>query len=54
MARTAEGWSLCLSLPSGRYSYLLVIDGDSRQLDPSALLWEDNGFGTRNSVLIVD
>jgi 1,4-alpha-glucan branching enzyme len=54
MSRSTDAWRLCLPLSPGRYSYLLVIDGQSWQLDPGASLWEDNGFGTRNSVLIVE
>jgi 1,4-alpha-glucan branching enzyme len=54
MARSADDWTLCLSLPPGRYSYMLVIDDHIWQLAPGAALWEDNGFGSRNSVLIVD
>jgi 1,4-alpha-glucan branching enzyme len=54
MAPSAQGWTLCLSLPAGRYSYVLVVDAQEWQLDPGAVLWEDNGFGSKNSVLIVD
>jgi 1,4-alpha-glucan branching enzyme len=54
MSRSTDHWRLCLPLPPGRYSYLMVIDEQSWQLDPGAVLWEDNGFGTKNSVLIVE
>ena len=54
MSRSADDWALCLPLSAGRYAYLLVIDDQSWQLDPGAVLWEDNGFGSKNSVLIVE
>jgi len=47
-------WTLKLSLPPGRYQYLFLIDGRIWKLDPGAPLTEDNGFGTKNSVLIVE
>jgi 1,4-alpha-glucan branching enzyme len=46
-------WSLRLSLPPGRYRYMFVVDGAGWVADPAALASEDDGFGRRNSLLIV-
>jgi hypothetical protein len=54
MQREGDKWILLLSLPRGRYSYVFVLDGTARQADPGAVLDEDNGFGGKNSVLIVE
>lgn len=54
MTKTGESWSLDLKLAPGRYQYLFVIDGQVWRPDPGAFLNESNGFGGKNSVLIVD
>lgn len=54
MQREGDKWTTHLSLPRGRYSYVFVLDGTTRQADPGAVLDEDNGFGGKNSVLIVE
>lgn len=54
MRRIGSAWVLDLNLPSGRYEYLLVLDGERWHPDPRAAISTDSGFGTRNSVLIVE
>jgi hypothetical protein len=46
-------WSLGLSLPEGRYEYGFLVDGQRVIPDPRALIYQDDGFGNRNSVLIL-
>ena len=54
MKKTKDIWTLTVSLPTGRYQYLFVIDDRRWETDPEALLTEDSGFGTKNSVLVVE
>jgi len=54
MLRSGDGWSVRIVLAPGRYSYAFVTDKVHWQPDPAAVLKEDNGFGTENSVLIVE
>ncbi len=54
MKKTKSIWALTVSLPPGRYQYLFVIDDRRWETDPEALLTEDSGFGTKNSVLTVE
>jgi hypothetical protein len=54
MTRSGDVWSVGVSLPPGRYPYLLIVDGRNWREDPGCVLVEDNGFGTKNSVLIVE
>ncbi len=41
-----------LALPPGRHEYQFIVDG-AWQADPAAALSDDDGFGQRNSVLIL-
>ena len=54
MIRAGDAWSFVTSLPPGRYQYAFVIDGRIWREDPGAVLNEDDGFGMKNSVLIVE
>lgn len=54
MVRDGNTWSRVVPLPPGRYQYVFVIDGHRWKPDPGALITEETGFGTRNSVLIVE
>lgn len=45
-------WSKILMLPSGRYEYKFLVDGEWQE-DPEASLRNVNCFGSHNSVLIV-
>ncbi len=54
LVNKGKDWSTELWLTPGRYQYLFVIDDRLWKPDPNASLREDNGFGTENSVFIVD
>jgi len=54
MIREGNTWSAVVLLPPGRYAYGFLIDGDTWQADPGAALSEESGFGTNNSILIVE
>ena len=46
-------WSIMKQLPPGRYEYKYVVDRNSWFKDPNALETVDDGYGGKNSVLIV-
>ena len=46
-------WSIVKPLSAGRYEYKFVIDRNSWSEDPNALESVDDGYGGKNSVLIV-
>jgi len=46
-------WSIVKELSSGRYEYKFVVDRNSWVTDPNALETVDDGYGGKNSVLIV-
>jgi hypothetical protein len=52
-ANDQTSWSLVLNLPAGRYEYAFVVDGGKIVPDPGADLYQDDGFGSRNAVMIV-
>lgn len=54
MNRDGDRWTHRLSLPPGKYDYLLVLDDEKWVLDPGAAFIDDNGFGGANSILIVE
>ena len=54
MSRSGNVWSVSLLLPPGRYQYLFIVDGHSWREDPGGVLAEDDGFGAKNSVLILE
>jgi len=47
-------WSLVKPLEPGRYQYKFVIDRNTWIKDPNAFETTDDGYGSKNSVLIVD
>jgi hypothetical protein len=47
-------WITSVSLRKGRYEYAFLVDGEKVVSDPNALVYLDDGFGNKNSVLIVD
>jgi hypothetical protein len=54
LQKTVEGrWELTLSLAPGRYSYRFLIDQKKQVLDPSTVLTEPDGYGGKNSVVVV-
>jgi len=46
-------WGLTIWLPEGRHEYAFIIDGKRVVPDPGAALNQDDGFGSKSSVLIV-
>ena len=46
-------WKLTLNLPEGRYEYAFLIDGKRVIPDPRASLYQNDGFGNQNAVLIL-
>jgi len=46
-------WILESSLPPGNHEYSFLIDGNKIQLDPRAPMIRDDGFGNRNSMILV-
>ena len=46
-------WSLTIRLPEGRYEYAFLVDGQRILPDPEASLYQDDGFGNENSVMIL-
>ncbi|MEW5723440.1 MAG: isoamylase early set domain-containing protein [Thermodesulfobacteriota bacterium] len=46
-------WELEVNLPAGRYEYQFLIDGKTPVPDPRAEFTMDDGFGHKNSVIIV-
>jgi hypothetical protein len=52
MKKIQDGWMLQLHLPVGKCLYKFIVD-DTWILDPGNKQWEQNEFGTGNSVLWV-
>jgi len=46
-------WSLTVRLAEGRYEYAFLVDGQKVLPDPEASLYQDDGFGNENSVMIL-
>jgi hypothetical protein len=46
-------WSLTIRLPEGRYEYAFLVDGQRMLPDPEASLYQDDGFGSESSVMIL-
>jgi hypothetical protein len=54
MRRVAnDTWEITISLAPGRYTYRLLVDNRRQILDPDAKETEADGYGGRNSVLII-
>ncbi|UCF86012.1 MAG: isoamylase early set domain-containing protein [Desulfobacteraceae bacterium] len=54
LKRNGDTWEIKLFLSPGPYKYAFLLDGTHWIPDPDAYLQEDDGFGTKNSVLIVE
>lgn len=54
LKRDGKMWRIRIYLPPGRYRYLFLIDGKRWICDPKAYLSEKDGYGRKNSVLIVE
>jgi hypothetical protein len=46
-------WTLATALPAGSHEYVFLVDGATPVPDASAALSADDGFGSRNSILLV-
>jgi 1,4-alpha-glucan branching enzyme len=53
LERKGDQWSVRLVLSPGTYRYGFVIDKRDWVCDPEALIQEDDGFGKKNSVLLI-
>jgi 1,4-alpha-glucan branching enzyme len=53
MQRDDKGWFFDVYLAPGKYTYKFIVDGQWK-LDPDNPLWEENEYGTGNSVLWVN
>jgi len=54
MKREGNRWTVRIPLSPGRYRYLFLIDNKRWIPDPKAYLNEKDGFGRKNSILIVE
>ncbi len=54
MTRKKNRWTVRVYLPPSRCAYQFVIDDKAWIPDPEAPLQEENGFGSRNSIVIVE
>ena len=46
-------WSAVVALPAGEYKFMFVVDGEQWMGPPLAEDYVDDGFGSRNGVVIV-
>ena len=46
-------WSLIKNIEPGRYQYKFIVDRNSWFTDPNALETADDGYGGKNSIIIV-
>jgi len=53
MLRSDGSWSVSVPLVRGRHVYAFVVDGSHWVADPAAPLAAEQGFGFRNSVVVV-
>ncbi|MCP4687186.1 MAG: hypothetical protein GY859_03990 [Desulfobacterales bacterium] len=54
MTRENGRWTALIYLPPGRCAYLFVVDDRVWLPDPDAPFYEDSGFDSKNSVVIVE
>jgi hypothetical protein len=47
-------WTVVVPLPVGRHAYAFLVDDGEILPDPGAVVYEEDGFGSRNAVLIVE
>lgn len=47
-------WVLSVPLERGRYEYAFLVDGKAILPDPKAIMQQDDGFGNKNSILIIE
>jgi hypothetical protein len=53
MIKKAGAWIFPIYLKPGKYTYKFIVD-QKWILDPANDLWEDNEYGTGNSVLWIE
>ncbi len=54
LAKQADGtWTITKKLAAGTYSYKFVIDGSTWKTDEANLEGKDDGFGGKNSIVVV-
>jgi 1,4-alpha-glucan branching enzyme len=54
LARNGSGtWSAVVALPPGDHKFMFVVDGTEWLVPPQAEDYVDDGFGSRNGVVIV-
>lgn len=53
MKREGDEWIFTLHLSAGKHLYKFIIDG-TWIIDPENKLWEENEFGTNNSIIWID
>lgn len=49
----SKKWSLVVALPAGAHAFMFVVDGTQWIVPPLAEDYVDDGFGSRNGVVIV-
>ena len=47
-------WETALEIPPGEHAFSYILDGDKILADPTILATEEDGFGTINSILVVE
>lgn len=50
----ARAWTLTAPLPRGSHEYVFLVNGAHTLPDPQAAFSKDDGFGQKNSILLVD
>lgn len=53
LMRNGRLWSTVVALPPGEHLFMFVVDGTQWVVPPLADEYEDDGFGSRNGVVIV-
>ncbi len=54
LTKAADGtFTITKALPAGRYAYKFVVDGGTWKEDPNAAEFVDDGYGGKNSVVVV-
>ena len=54
LQRKGDEWTIQLVLPPGTYRYGFVIDKKEWVCDPEAPIQEDDGFGRKNSIVLIE
>ena len=53
LARSSGVWTIVVALPPGEYAFMYVVDGREWLTPPAARDYVDDGFGSRNGVVVV-